>query len=70
MAPARTPRPIIDRLNTEINRIVRDPQVIKERMSTVGLEPLGSTPEKMLEVMKTELAKYRKVARDADIKPE
>src|SRR5581483_10159287 len=46
MAPARTPRPIIDRLNTEINRIVRDPQVIKERMSTVGLEPLGSTPRR------------------------
>ena len=68
MAPAGTPRPIIDRLNTEINRIVRDPQVVKERMGTVGLEPLGSTPEKMLEVMKTELAKYRKVARDADIK--
>ena len=68
MAPAGTPRPIIDRLNAEINRIVRDPQIVKERMNTVGLEPLGSTPEKMLEVMKTELAKYRKVARDADIK--
>lgn len=68
MAPAGTPRPIIDRLNTEINRIVRDPQIVKERMNTVGLEPLGSTPEKMLEVMKTELAKYQKVARAADIK--
>jgi tripartite-type tricarboxylate transporter receptor subunit TctC len=68
MAPAGTPRPIIDRLNTEINRIVRDPRIVKERMNSVGLEPLGSTPEKMLEVMKTELAKYRKVARDADIK--
>jgi len=68
MAPAGTPRPIIDRLNAEINRIVRDPQIVKERMNTVGLEPLGSTPEKMLEVMTTELAKYRKVARAADIK--
>ncbi|HZR68744.1 MAG TPA: tripartite tricarboxylate transporter substrate binding protein [Burkholderiales bacterium] len=68
MAPAGTPRPIVDRLNAEINRIVRDPQIVKERMNTVGLEPLGSTPEKMLEVMTTELAKYRKVARAADIK--
>jgi tripartite-type tricarboxylate transporter receptor subunit TctC len=70
MAPAGTPRPIVDRLNGEINKIFRDPQVIKERLNKVGLEPLGSTPEEMLEVMKKELAKYTKVARDAGIKPE
>jgi tripartite-type tricarboxylate transporter receptor subunit TctC len=70
MAPAGTPRPIVDRLNVEINRIVRDPQVIRERLNTVGLEAVGSTPERLLEVMKTELAKYTKVAREAGIKPE
>ncbi len=36
----------------------------------VGLEPLGSTPEQFLEVMKSDLAKYAKVAKDANIKPE
>jgi tripartite-type tricarboxylate transporter receptor subunit TctC len=70
MAPAGTPRPIVDRLNAEINKIVRDPQVVKERLNTVGLEAVGSTPEQLLEVMKTELAKYTKLARDAGIKPE
>jgi tripartite-type tricarboxylate transporter receptor subunit TctC len=70
MAPAATPRPIVERLNGEINKIVRDPQVVKERLNTVGLEALGSTPERMLEVMKSELVKYTKVARDASIKPE
>jgi tripartite-type tricarboxylate transporter receptor subunit TctC len=70
MAPAGTPRPIVDRLNGEINKLVRDPQIVKERLNKVGLEPLGSTPERMLEVMKAELAKYTKVARDAGIKPE
>ena len=70
MAPAGTPRPIVDRLNAEVNKIVRDPQVIKERLNTVGLEAVGSTPEQLLETMKTELAKYTKVARDANIKPE
>ena len=70
MAPAGTPRPIIDRLNTEINKVVRDPQVVKERLNTVGLEAVGSTPEQLLETMKTELAMYTKVARDAHIKPE
>jgi tripartite-type tricarboxylate transporter receptor subunit TctC len=70
MAPAGTPRPIIDRLNTEINRVVRDPQIIKDRLTPVGLEPVGSTPERLLEVMKAELEKYTKIARDARIRPE
>jgi tripartite-type tricarboxylate transporter receptor subunit TctC len=70
MAPAGTPRPIVDRLNAEINKTVRDPQIVRERMNTVGLEAVGSTPEELLDVMKAELAKYTKVARDANIKPE
>jgi tripartite-type tricarboxylate transporter receptor subunit TctC len=70
MAPAGTPRPIIDRLNAEVNKVVRDPQIVKERLNTVGLEAVGSTPERLLEVMKTELAAYTKLARDAGIRPE
>jgi len=70
MAPAGTPRPIVDRLNAEVNKVVRDPQIVKERMNTVGLEAVGSTPEELLDVMKTELAKYTKVARGANIQPE
>ena len=70
MTPAGAPRPIVDRLNGEINRIVRDPQVIKDRLTPVGLEPVGGTPEQFLDVMKAELAKYTKVARDARIRPE
>ena len=70
MAPAGTPRPVIDRLNGEINRVVGDPQIVKERLNTVGLEAVGTTPEKLLEVMKTDLAKYTKIAREAQIKPE
>jgi tripartite-type tricarboxylate transporter receptor subunit TctC len=70
MAPAGTPRPIVDRLNAEVNKVVRDPQIVKERLNTVGLEAVGSTPEQLLEVMKTELAKYAKLARDANIQPE
>jgi tripartite-type tricarboxylate transporter receptor subunit TctC len=70
MAPAGTPRPIIDRLNGEINRVVRDPQIVKERLNTVGLEAVGTTPERLLEVMQADLAKYTKLAREAQIKPE
>ena len=70
MAPAGTPLPIIDRLNSEINRVVRDPQIVRERLNTVGLEAVGTTPEQLLEVMKADLAKYTKLAREARIKPE
>jgi tripartite-type tricarboxylate transporter receptor subunit TctC len=70
MAPAGTPRPIVDRLNAEINKVVRDPQVIRERLNPVGLESVGTTPEQLLDVMKTELAKYTKLAREANIQPE
>jgi len=70
MAPAGTPRSIIDRLNGEINRVVRDPQIVKERLNTVGLEAVGTTPEQLLEVMQADLAKYTKLAREAQIKPE
>jgi tripartite-type tricarboxylate transporter receptor subunit TctC len=70
MAPAGTPRPIVDRLNGEIVRIVRDPQVVKERLTPVGLASVGSTPEQLLAVMKEELAKYTKIARDAGIRPD
>ena len=70
MAPAGIPRPVVDRLNGEINRIVRDPQVVRERLTPVGLEPLGGTTEQFVEVLRTELAKYTKVARDARIRPD
>ena len=70
MAPAGTPRSIIDRLSGEINRVVKDPQVVRDRLTPVGLEPVGSTPERLREVMIEELAKYTKLARDAHIRPE
>jgi tripartite-type tricarboxylate transporter receptor subunit TctC len=70
MGPAGMPRPVVERLNAEINKVVRDPQIVKERMNTVGLEAVGSTPEQLLETMKTDLAKYTKLARDANIQPE
>ena len=70
LAPAGTPSQVIARLNTEINRIVQNPQVAKEKLGPVGLEPVGTTPEAFAEVLKTELVKYAKVAKDAGIKPE
>src|SRR5882672_187379 len=70
LAPAGTPRPIVDRLNTEINRTLQDEQLVKERLAPAGLSPVGTTPERYMEVMKADLVKYAKIAKDAGIKPE
>ena len=69
LAPARTPRPIVDRVNAEINRVLQDPQVVKQRLNPVGLSAVGTTPERYMEIMKADLVKYAKITKDAGIKP-
>lgn len=70
VAPAATPRNIIERLNTEMVRIVRDPQFTKEKLLAQSYEPIASTPERMGEVMKAHLDKYARIVREAKIPPE
>ncbi len=70
LAPAGTPRAIIDRYNTEINKMLRDPQLVKDKLTPVGIEATGTTPERCMEILKADLAKYIKVAKDANIRPE
>jgi tripartite-type tricarboxylate transporter receptor subunit TctC len=67
MAPAGTPEPVIARLNTELLRIVRDPSVL-ERLKGDGVTGTGSTPAELAEYLKSESAKWGKVARDVGIK--
>jgi len=70
LAPAGTPRTIVDRLNRELARIVRDPQFSKEHLVRQSYEPLGSTPEEMGETMKSALPLYAKIVREAKISAE
>ncbi len=67
-APAGTPRPIVDRLNTEANKIIRDPQVVKERLHPNGMDPIGSTPEQLLETMKSDFTKYVRIMKEGNIR--
>ncbi len=69
LAPAGTPRVIVDRLNTEINKTVRDP-ASREKLNAIGIEPLGTTPERFAEIIKSDLVKYAQIAKAANIKPE
>jgi tripartite-type tricarboxylate transporter receptor subunit TctC len=68
VAPARTPPPIVTRLNQEIVKALGLADV-RQQLAGYDLEPVGNSPEQMASVMKAELAKYAKVARDAKIPP-
>ena len=69
LAPAQTPRPVIDRLNREIVRILQLPDVV-ERLAADGSEPVGSTPEAFGAHIRAEIARWRQVIQDAGIKAE
>ncbi len=68
LAPAGTPVEIINRLNTELVKIVRDATVL-ERLSGDGVVGTGSTPREAAAYIKSEAAKWGKVLRDAGIQP-
>jgi len=70
LAPAGTPRQIVDRLSTEISRVMQDRQLTNEMLLPKGYEAVGSTPERLREVMTKDLAAYAKIVKDAKIPPE
>lgn len=69
LAPAGTPREVIDRLHTEIARILTTREV-KERLAADGAEPVGNTPQEFAAFIRSELVKWGKVVKGAGIRPE
>ena len=67
MGPGTMPRELIGKLNTDINRVMREPE-IKARLEQVGTQLRETTPEEFAAFMRTELAKYGKLIQDANIK--
>lgn len=65
-APAGTPRSIVDRLNTELNRMLQQPDV-RARFRTLGVTPRGGTPEELGTLLKTEIARYAKLVKETGI---
>jgi len=68
-APAKTPKPVIDRLNAEIRKALAT-DAMKKQFADFGAEPSPMTPEAFSALVKNEIAQWRKVIRDANIKPE
>ena len=68
-APANTPRPVIDRLHAEVQRVYRLPEV-QERLKTLGLEAVLSSPEELTRYQASEIAKWAKVVKDSGARAE
>jgi tripartite-type tricarboxylate transporter receptor subunit TctC len=69
VAPAGTPKDIVDRLYREIAKIVAQPDV-RERLTALGFNPVANTPEQYGERIKVEIDKWGKVVRDAKLRIE
>jgi tripartite-type tricarboxylate transporter receptor subunit TctC len=68
-APAGTPQPVVQRLSTEIAKIIQEPD-IKARLSTLGVEPSGAGPAELAAFQKEEVAKWAQLIKTANIKIE
>src|SRR5262245_9219487 len=69
VAPAGTPKPIVDLLQKQVARIVALPEV-KARLDSLGFAPVASTPEAYADQIKADIDTWSKVVRDAGIKVE
>ena len=67
LAPAGTPRPVVAILHKEMASTLKLPEV-KERFSKLGAEPVGNAPEEFDALIKSEIAKWAKVVKEAGLK--
>ncbi|MGO4158395.1 tripartite tricarboxylate transporter substrate binding protein [Cupriavidus basilensis] len=66
-APANTPKPIVDRLYKEISAIIKTPDM-QARLEKLGMEPSGMSPGEFAEFQRSEIVKWAKVVKAADIR--
>jgi tripartite-type tricarboxylate transporter receptor subunit TctC len=66
LVPAATPRPVVERMSADINRVLGDGAVAKSLRDT-GIEPAGTTPERYAEVLRADAPKWKQMIRDAGI---
>jgi tripartite-type tricarboxylate transporter receptor subunit TctC len=67
--PRGTPRAVIGRINADTLEVIRIPE-LQERMLTMGFEPAETTPEEFARFVRTDVARWTKVIKDAGIQPE
>ena len=69
LAPANTPRPVVEKLNRELNAVLADPAIVA-RLEQLGIAATPGTPEQLAAQIRDDLEKYGKVVKAAGIKAE
>jgi tripartite-type tricarboxylate transporter receptor subunit TctC len=69
LAPAGTPKPIVDAMAREVARIVREPETV-EKLQKIGVDPLGNTPAQFAAFLKSDAPLWRAAVQAAGITPE
>ena len=69
LAPAKTPRAVIEKLNRELNAVLSDPAIV-QKLGTLGIVATPGSPEMLAEQIRVDLDKYGKVVKSAGIKAE
>nr|MBA3505518.1 tripartite tricarboxylate transporter substrate binding protein [Betaproteobacteria bacterium] len=67
LAPAATPKDVVTRLSAEIAKIAKSPEM-RERLSALGAEPVGSTPEEFAAIIARDIAKWTTLAKSVGIR--
>jgi tripartite-type tricarboxylate transporter receptor subunit TctC len=68
VAPAATPKPIIDRLNAELNKALAGD--MGKQLAEISLDPIGGTPKQMADVLRQDADMYGKIIKAAGIEPQ
>ena len=69
VAPKGTPGDIVQKLNLEIGRALKDPEFARQ-ISMIGIDPLGSTPDEFAVFLRKEIPRWKQIVTDADVKVE
>ena len=70
LAPARTPRPIIDKLHAELVKVIKQPDVNRTLTETLGMDVVALSPEATQKWIESQIARWGKVVRDNHIRAE
>jgi len=68
-APAGTPTPIVEKLNAEFNKALAAPDV-KAKFASLGVDPIGGTTAQMTQYVKSDVERWAKIIKSANIKIE
>lgn len=69
VAPKGTPKAVVDKLNAEINKVLKDPE-LREQIIKLGIDPVGGTSEHAAAFLREEIPIWKRRAEEAGLKPE